>query len=364
MKVKSFFQDVLGSARVAKRRKDVVKKASDIPFWDDPISDAANALHPGKIDVELFQVKEISDTLKAFVFSSKNGHFPYFKAGQYCTFEIPQGENVYTRPFFLTSGPYQTREEFPLIEILVRKKDDIASDYFFNKIKVKDILKAEVGLGYFFFDPLRDCRNLVCLAKDDFVFCFLSFIREVEFGKGDYDLTILYDGNEDVLKYLNGYKKTKIIHVPFDDSMNFIDFTKDATYFICSDKSSGDKIVEQLKEKEIPERRIRTDFFYHPDLDELKDKDFKIKVLCGIQEEIIPANGRESIATALEKAGKRIHTCCRKGECGCCRIKIEKGKYLIQTLKDQRRMADKEFNYVYSCCTYPLSDLTIRIDID
>lgn len=366
MKVKSFFQDVLGSARVAKRRKEVVKKASDAPFLDDPISDVANALHPGKIDVELFRIKEISNTLRAFVFSSLNGHLPYFKAGQYCTFEIPQGKNVFTRPFFLVSGPYQTRGEFPLFEILVRKKEDFVSDFFFHKIKVKDVLKAEIGLGHFFFDPLRDCRNLVCLAKEDFVFPFLSFLKENEFGKKDYDLIILYEGNKDVLSYFNEYEKSKIISTCFekDDFMNDLDLSKDATYFLCSDKESGERIVERLKEKEIPDRRIRTDLYPRIDLNELKDKDFKIKILCGIKEESILANGRETIATALEKAGKRIHTCCRKGECGCCRIKIEKGKYLTKTHDDQRRAADREFNYVYSCCTYPLSDLTIRIDID
>jgi ferredoxin len=71
----------------------------------------------------------------------------------------------------------------------------------------------------------------------------------------------------------------------------------------------------------------------------------------------------ESIAAALERAGLRIHTACRSGSCGVCRIKVISGEYYVNPENDGRRGADKDFNYVHACSTYPLSDLCIKLNI-
>ena len=83
----------------------------------------------------------------------------------------------------------------------------------------------------------------------------------------------------------------------------------------------------------------------------------------GIQEDVIPARAKESIAAALERAGIRLETGCRSGECGFCRTKVLSGSYFVCPENDGRRAADKEFNYVHACAAYPLSDLEIRIPI-
>ena len=58
-----------------------------------------------------------------------------------------------------------------------------------------------------------------------------------------------------------------------------------------------------------------------------------------------------------------IRTCCRSGLCGACRIKVISGDYFVPKVGDGRRMADIKFGYVHSCKAYPLSDMTIKINI-
>jgi ferredoxin len=131
-----------------------------------------------------------------------------------------------------------------------------------------------------------------------------------------------------------------------------------------------DKIIQELAANHVDLRRIRKEPFpieditTHPEFpEELKDEEFEIEVHQGIHITRIRGLAKESIATALERSGLRIHTGCRAGACGLCRIKVLEGSYFIPSDLDHRRAADKEYNYVHSCSTYPTSNLKIKINI-
>ncbi|MBR6350874.1 MAG: (2Fe-2S)-binding protein, partial [Firmicutes bacterium] len=66
----------------------------------------------------------------------------------------------------------------------------------------------------------------------------------------------------------------------------------------------------------------------------------------------------------LERAGIRIETGCRSGECGFCRTKLLSGNVFVSPISDGRRAADKDFNYLHACAAYPTSDLKIKIPIE
>ena len=73
---------------------------------------------------------------------------------------------------------------------------------------------------------------------------------------------------------------------------------------------------------------------------------------------------QEPIAVALERAGIKIHTRCRGGVCGICRIKVISGNVYVPEENDGRRDADKKLGYVHCCHAYPMSDLEIKIPIE
>ena len=128
---------------------------------------------------------------------------------------------------------------------------------------------------------------------------------------------------------------------------------------------------KEVTKLDVPARRLRFEVFgqakdiamYEGFPTELRDVSFTITVVRGISEVQIPAKATESIVVALERAGIRIETGCRSGECGFCRTKVISGNYFVCPEGDGRREADKDYNYVHACATYPLSDLKIKIPI-
>ncbi|MBO7681203.1 MAG: 2Fe-2S iron-sulfur cluster binding domain-containing protein, partial [Clostridia bacterium] len=90
---------------------------------------------------------------------------------------------------------------------------------------------------------------------------------------------------------------------------------------------------------------------------------YQIKVLRGIQEDVIEASGKEPVAVALERAGIKVDTHCRNGECGFCRSHLLAGDVFVSPIGDGRRLMDKEMGWFHPCSSWPLSDLTIKIPI-
>lgn len=390
MKIKGFLKDVGGASRVTKRRKQVFDEASSKPNPVDPIGAVAKALHPGFIKMKVVGIRDASPTAKTFTFSAP--HFPYFHAGQFMTVVFHIGNSRVTRPYSICSAPYQTRGENPLVEITVRKvkANGFVTDYLFENVKVGDEFEGEVGLGQFYYDPIRDAKHVVALVGGSGVTPFLSMAKEIKQGKLDFDFTILFGSvdESDIIcrEELEACAcdKVKIVHVlsgknpDWKGEKGFLTAelikkysAEDTTYFICGPQVMYDFVIGELAKLGVPKRRIRSEVFGSPNgIDSFEgypkgviDKTFNLTVVRGIQEDVIPAKASESLAVALERAGIKIHTACRAGACGFCRVKVLEGPYYVCPVGDGRRAADKDFDYVHSCSTYPLGDIKIKINI-
>ena len=391
MKVKGFLKDVGGASRVTKVRQAKFDNASATPKPFDPIGATARALHPGVIKLTLEEIKIASPTAKTFVFTAP--HIPYFMAGQFLTITLNIGDSRVTRPYSISSAPYQTRGEHPIVEITVRKPraNGFVADYLYDNAKVGDVYESEVGLGEFHYDPIRDAHDVVALAGGSGITPFLSMAREIKNGKLDMNLTILFgsvDESDIILrKELEECvcDKVKVVHVlsgkelkGWKGEKGFLNAdiikkysAKDTTYFVCGPQVMYEFVGGELEKLGVPKRRIRFEVFGSPtDVTKLVGypvdkvgKTVKMKVMRGIHEDVIEARCDESIATALERAGLKIHIGCRSGACGFCRVKVLEGEYYVSPKNDGRRAADKDFNYVHSCATYPLTDIKIKLNI-
>ena len=390
MKVKGFLTDVGGASRVTKAREEKFSNASSVPSPYDPIGNTAKLLHPGLIEMKLTEIKEASPTAKTFRFEAE--HIPYFKAGQFMTIQIKDGNSLTTRPYSISSAPYETRGEHPFVEITVRRKKANAyiSDILLDQVKAGETYLCEVGLGEFHHDAIRDSRYITALAGGSGITPFISMAKEIRYGKLDADLTILYgsvDENDIILKdELDALisDHVHVVHVLSGDNpewkgeKGFLSAEiikkyahEDSTFMICGPWPMHGFLKKELAKLNVPARRIRYDAPGQPeDISkeegypiETKDQTFRLCVRQGIHETVIDAKADESIATALERAGLKIHTACRSGACGVCRIKVLNGEYYVNPNHDGRRGADIDFNYVHACSTYPLSDLTVKINI-
>ena len=393
MKVKGFLKDVGGASRVTKARLEAFRTASAAPETVDPIGDVAREWHPGALDLVVTDIRDASPTAKTVRFEKVGGgKLPPFYAGQFISLLFVIDGKVLCRPYSISSAPFEARKENGFVEITVRRSggDGLICDYINESLKVGDTLLGNMGLGQFYYEPLRDAHHILALAGGVGITPFASMAKEIANGTMNAELTILYgsvNSNDVILKdeleALNS-DRVHVVHVLSGDEPDWQGergfltaelikkYSKgDTSYFICGPQVMYKFLREEIKKLDVPARRVRFEVFGQAkDITtfpgfpvEKKDDVYTLTVMRGIHKDEIPAKATESIVVACERAGIVLLTDCRSGECGFCRTKVLKGEYYVCPENDGRRAADKDFNYVHACAAYPLSDMTIKIPI-
>lgn len=394
VKVKGFLQDVGGASRVTKARRDSYANASAIPDPKDPIRAVADALHPANMEFKVVSVRDASPTSKIYRLASADGHIPVFQSGQYVNFRLKIGESELTRPYTISSAPYEARGEQPFIEVTIRRnRPYLVPDYFFDHVHEGDVLQGNMPFGTFYWEPLRDSKNIVALAGGSGITPFHSMAKEIAFGKmTDAHITILYGSvhHSDIVlgKELDAIEKAcpervKVVHVLSGDpewtgEKGFVTREliekyagEDPTYMFCGPLAMYKLLQKTMKDMGVTCRRFRHDVMNNPaDATQIdgwpmgnEQKSWKITVRRGVREDVIKASGGEPVAVALERAAIPVDTHCRCGECGYCRTQLLCGTVFVSPNGDGRRLMDKEMGWFHACSTYPTSDLTIKIPI-
>lgn len=393
IKVKGFFKDINGASTIIKLRREDTDNGSPIADPKDFVRELADQLHPDAMKVRVVSIKDASPTSKTFRFESVNHHIPVFQSGQYVNFRLHIGNSVLTRPYSLASAPYEARGENSFFEITIRRnRSYLVPDYFFNEVKVGDVLDADLPFGSFYWEPLRDSKNILALAGGSGITPFVSMAREIANGKmKGCKLTILFGSvkeNDIVCKEaLDEAERScpdiKVVHVLSDEpdwpgEKGFISkeiiakySQPDTTYMFCGPLPMYNFVKKALQELNVDPKRFRHDVISNPaDVTQLpgypkgtEDQTFHITVVRGIQQDVIEAKASESVAVALERAAIGIDTHCRAGECGFCRSQLLHGNIFVSPNSDGRREMDKEMNWFHPCASWPLSDLTIKIAI-
>lgn len=393
IKVKGFLQDVGGASRVTAMRKESIAKASDTPAPKDFVRELADKLHPASMQFRVVSVKDASPTSKIYRLQSLDGHIPVFQAGQYINFRLKIGESLLTRPYTISSAPFEARGENGFVEVTIRRnRPYLVPDYFFDNVKEGDLLDANMPFGFFYWEPLRDSNNIVALAGGSGITPFLSMAREMAYGKmKGCKLTIIYgsvNSSDIVLKdELDAVEKAcpdvKVVHVLSGDNewegeKGFVTREiiekysgEDPTYMFCGPLAMYKLISKAIKDMGVREKRFRHDVMNNPtDATQIpgypagnETKAYKITVVRGIEETVINASGGEPVAVALERAAIPVDTHCRCGECGFCRTQLLEGNIFVSPDGDGRRMMDKEMGWFHACASYPTSDLKIKIPI-
>ena len=393
IKVKGFLTDVGGTSRVTAARRSAIQNASSVPDPKDHIREVADLLHPDPMPLKVTDIRQTSPNSRTYRFETADGHVPVFQCGQYVNFRLKIGQSELTRPYTISSAPCDARGEHPFFEITVRRnRPYFVPDWLFENVRVGDVLEGALPFGTFYWEPLRDSRDIVALAGGVGITPFCSMAREIAYGKmKGCRLTILYGSvkqDDIVLKdELDAIQAAcpdvKVVHVLSDEpdwpgekgflSREIIEkySVPGCTYMFCGPYPMFTFVQKIMDDMGVTGRRFRHDAVNNPsDVTALpgypkgrETETHRITVIRGIHEDVIDASGAESVAVALERAGIRVDTHCRNGECGFCRSHLIAGEVFVSPIGDGRRLMDREMGWFHPCSAWPLSDLTIKIPI-
>lgn len=385
--------DMLKFKNMSKVREKAIQAAPAAEIKGDfPINIKAKKLHP---DYQKLVIAEIIDhagaNAKTYVFKRADGEpFPFFRAGQYISLKLPLDGSFITRAYSLCYSPLEALKGTSAITIRANP-GGFAADKLLAALKVGDEVLASDPQGFFYYEDLRDAKTVIGLAGGSGITPFLSMAYAIRDGVEDFDLTLLF-GSRDEENIL--FKKEldeiaaacprfKVVHVLSDEEKpgyehGFItaDLIKkyapaegEYSVFLCGSEGMYRFLKPEIEKLGLPERLFRrkmidvtkTPWECDGYPQECRDKVFKLTVRQGANEYVIDAAANETVLTAIERAGIKAPSRCRSGECGWCRSRMISGSVFIPEENELRRWADKEYNYIHPCSSFPTADIVLEV---
>ena len=385
--------DMLKFKNMSKVREKAIQAApANEVSGEFAINTNAKKLHP---DYQRLVIDEVipheGAKAKTFVFRRADGEaFPYFRAGQYLSLKLPLEGSFVTRAYSLCSSPKDALKGRAAITVR-SNPGGFAADKLLAALKPGDEVIASDPQGFFYYEDLRDAKQVVGLAGGSGITPFLSMAYALRDGAEDFELTLLYGSRdeESILfkKELDevaaACPKFRVVHVLSDEEKagyehGFItaELIKkyapaDAEYsvFLCGPEGMYRFLKPEIEKLALPERLFRRkmiDVTKTPwELDgypqQCRDKIFNLTVRQGDREYKLSASANETVLTAIERAGIKAPSRCRSGECGWCRSRMLEGSVFIPQENELRRWADKEYGYIHPCSSFPTSDIVLEV---
>lgn len=384
-------KDFVNTVKMIPDRLVDVKKSSKEQAMNPElfnVNRVAAALHPKEQKLVIRKIVEHSADVKSYYLTWTGGQaLAYFRAGQYLSFPVKIGDSVVTRAYSLASSPAKALVgEYHIM--IKRVPDGFASGYILDNWKVGDKITAYAPEGCFTYEPLRDAPTVIGVAGGSGITPFLSMARAIDDGSEDFNLTLLYGAKtKDELVFKDELdaiaernEKVKVVYVlsegksrGFERGFIGADLIKkyapeDGKYsiFACGPEGMYKFLGQEIPKLGLERKFVRMEMFGVSKSavlsDAIKEGEFKMTVVYRGDKTEYVCNGKETILTALERAAVKVAVRCRSGECGFCRSKLVSGTVYIPESIDRRRMADAQFGYIHPCCTYPTSDIEIKID--
>jgi len=396
--VRGHIWDLLAFRRLVPGRKKRIARASAEPLGLDPMNELAQQLHPDNQHLLIAGIRDETKTAKTFklVADPDSGIVPlaYFRAGQYLSLKVAVDGVRITRPYSISSAPFEALGADGFYEITVRKEQDgFLTTHIWENWEVGTKVRSSGPCGFFYHEPLRDASKIVGLAGGSGITPFRSMAREIAYGQLDAELLLIYgSSDEDDIAFYDEFKelerktpgKIQVVHVlscaevslqGCEQGFITADIVKkyadvdNSSFFICGPQAMYEFVEQELAIFDLPKRRTRReargevkDITTSPGFPQtVADETFRLTVHIGGVTTEVPAKAIETVLVALERANLTPPSQCRSGECGFCRSLLVSGDVYINPEGDGRRGADKQFGYIHPCSSYPIADLEIVV---
>ncbi len=369
------------------RKLKLAFSSSKPPADEYPLNIKASELHPGIQYARISEVTDHGNGTRSYTLipDAEKGtvSFAYFEPGQYISVYAEKDGIRTARPYSLSSSPKQSLSGIYRITI-----STVSDGFVSGKIAPGWTTGTSIAIsgphGEFTFDPVRDSKNVVGIAGGSGITPFISMARAVSDGDLECDLTILYGARkrsdilfEDELREIcSATDKVRIIYILSEEEKKGYDhglITKEkikqyspecdnCSIFVCGPDAMYRFISEELSGAGIENKYIRFEIPGERFADgNIEKKQINITVHISGETKTVEGTSDISILRNLENNGIRVSNRCRCGECGYCRACLIKGDVSIDASSDRRRAADREYNWIYTCSTFALTDIEIDL---
>ena len=356
----------------------------------------AKSLHPSVQHVKITKVEDHGGA-KSFTLVPDKARgtekMAYFRASQYVSVSLNIDDAPVNKPYTIRSNPKDALGSGDTSYTLTIKLTDpaYASAHILSTWKEGDQVDISGPLGDFYYQNLRDAKQVVAIAGGSGITPFYSMAAAIADGIEDFDLTILYGSRtadgillKDEIEAVAARSKgrVKVIHVlsheekeGFEHGFITAELIRkyapqgDYSVFMCGPKAMYTFEEGEMKKLGLPKRRYRMEMSgdylgaaQNADFPgSKKGKEYRLTVDIRGEKQTIPCKAEESLLWAMEQAGIKAPSHCRSGECGWCHSRLVSGDVYIPEDADGRRMADKKFGWIHPCCSFPLSDIELAI---
>ena len=356
----------------------------------------AKSLHPAVQHVKIAKVEDHGGA-KSFTLVPDKARgtekMAYFRASQYVSVSLNINGAPVNKPYTIRSNPKDALGSGDTSYTLTIKLTDpaYASAHILSTWKEGDQVDISGPLGDFYYQDLRDAKQVVAIAGGSGITPFYSMAAAIADGIEDFDLTILYGSRtadgillKDEIEAVAARSKgrVKVIHVlsheekeGFEHGFITAELIRkyapqgDYSVFMCGPKAMYTFEEGEMKKLGLPKRRYRMEMSgdylgaaQNADFPgSKKGREYRLTVDIRGEKQTIPCKAEESLLWAMEQAGINAPSHCRSGECGWCHSRLVSGDVYIPEDADGRRMADKKFGWIHPCCSFPLSDIELAI---
>ena len=345
---------------------------------DSKLGDLVDIISPSRLIVTVKKVLKENDKYKSIILSSQGKEsLAPFRAGQKIAITVNDEGIYYTKAYSLTSSPMKVVDgEY---QITVNDTNNIVDHYLFNSVKINEKFAITAPFGDFYYEPLRDEDNVIAIVSDKGIMPIYSMIQAIVDGIENFNLTLFYSAKleSDILfkeelreldskstkvrvnfvlaeeekdGYLTGYVSTDKIKSVYRDG--------ETSFFVAGDEGLLKYLDKELEEFKLPKKFIRYDSFL-PVCNIKRVVKYNLGIYVNGEKFDIPCYNNKTLLQAIEDGGIYIPSKCQVGVCGLCRSELVKGE--VKIINDKRSNADKKFNYIHPCSTYPLSDVEIIV---
>ncbi len=322
-------------------------------------------------------VKE-NDLFKTFVLGSTNKEsLARFKAGQKIAVTFSIDDKYITRAFSIYSNVSEALDGEYRILVYNNPDDELLSTIF-EKVKVGDKVISSSPFGDFYYNGIRDAKNVIAIVTETGIAPIYSMIQAIISKEENFNLTLFYSVKkysdllfvDELKEYDDKSDKIKVIYVLSEEehegcSVGYVTtdmIKKEMKEFNSFFISGGEGLLKYLNKEleyfKLPKKYVRYDD-YLPKCNIRKIAEYKLTIYINDEKYETKCYNNRTIMDSITESGIFIPSKCHNGSCGFCSSELVLGK--VKIVNDKRSETLKENDYIHPCCTYPLSDIEIVV---